>query len=210
MAKTRSGNSASTSRTKTDPFWSLVATARRLNAPGGCPWDQAQTVRSLVPHLIEEVWEVFCAHRRKDRGHLQEELGDVLYTVVFLVIVGEREGVLNLNQLLGHTRQKITRRHPHVFGDEQAKTTRQAYDSWQRAKKREATRPSDSKRMRPLILSLWEQLESDRGASSRLKRMLGSRTRGASARPRKSNGPIGRSRARSSGPGPHPTSGDQR
>jgi|GEM_PF-5027450 len=80
-------------------FGALVETARRLQAPGGCPWDRAQTVRTLLPHLIEETWEVFVSSRTRDRDHLREELGDVLYTVVFLTLLAEREGWFDLTAL---------------------------------------------------------------------------------------------------------------
>jgi XTP/dITP diphosphohydrolase len=73
-----------------DPFRALVATARRLQAPGGCAWDRAQTVPSLLPYLVEEAWEVFETVRSRHRRELPEELGDVLYTVLFMALVAER------------------------------------------------------------------------------------------------------------------------
>lgn len=116
-----------TLRLSGDPFWDLVATAKRLQAPGGCAWDRAQTLQSLVPHLIEETWEVFEAVRSRRPRHLQEELGDVLYTVLFLALIAERRGFADLRTLLDATRRKMVRRHPHVFGTRYAATPRDAY-----------------------------------------------------------------------------------
>ena len=93
-------------RGSADPFWALIATARQLQAPGGCPWDQAQTISSLLPHLIEETWEAFEVVRSGHHKELQEELGDVLYTVLFLTLIAERRGLCRLETLLTKTRQK--------------------------------------------------------------------------------------------------------
>lgn len=142
-----------------DPFWDLVAIARRLQGPGGCPWDRAQTVRSLLPHLVEEVWEVFCAARKRSRAELQEELGDVLYTVVFLTLLAERQGWFDLKTLLRKTRRKMIRRHPHVFGTKRAATAREAYAHWQAVKRRERPRGRSSlKELRGVLLAFWESL----------------------------------------------------
>ena len=142
-----------------DPFWDLVATARRLQAPGGCPWDRIQTIDSLLPHLIEETWEVFEAVRTRQRKGLQEELGDVLYTVVFLALIAERQGRFGLADVLCGTRAKMLRRHPQVFGTKQAATARQAYRHSQRLKRLEGrSRASPSRRLREQLLASWDRL----------------------------------------------------
>lgn len=145
---------------RADPFWDLVATARRLHAPGGCPWDRTQTVRSLVPYLVEETWEVFCAHRRRREDELEEELGDVLYTVLFLALLAERDGRWTLNGLLNKTRRKMQRRHPHVFGAAHAASAKEAYGHWQAAKQRERKRKPAAPlpKLRPKLVRDWEAL----------------------------------------------------
>ena len=155
-------------------FESLLATARRLLGPGGCPWDHAQTVESLLPHLIEEVWEAFEVHRSDSPAAFQEELGDVLYTTMFLALLAERAGTFKLAEMLDATRIKMVRRHPHVFGDGRARTAKQAYASWQRVKRRESARrrASGSKKLRPLLVALWESLHRDRGAIKALEQTL--------------------------------------
>ena len=142
-----------------DPFWKLVKTAKRLQAPGGCAWDRAQTVDSLLPYLIEEAWEVFDALRRRHQADLQEELGDVLYTVLFMSLIAERAGQGSLNGLLSATRRKMVRRHPHVFGGRSAATPQEAYRQWHASKRLEGKRgPSPSKRFREQLVASWERI----------------------------------------------------
>lgn len=155
-----------------DAFSSLVATARRLQRPGGCAWDRAQTLQSLLPYLVEETWEAFEAIRHNRRGHLREELGDVLYTVLFLSLIAERRGLFSLTSLLQATNRKMIRRHPHVFGDRRANTPGEAYGQWQAAKRREQAPPSRSKQLRPLLVSCWEWLHRDPTAAAQLQRLV--------------------------------------
>ena len=155
MGQTRAVRSAQTG----DAFWDLVATARRLQAPGGCAWDRAQTVNSLLPHLIEETWEVFEAARRRHRRDLHEELGDVLYTALCLVLIAERRGWERLTTLLRRTRRKMIRRHPHVFGRVSASNPTEAYRRWQASKAQERPkRHSPSKAFRERLVADWERL----------------------------------------------------
>jgi NTP pyrophosphatase (non-canonical NTP hydrolase) len=151
-----------------DPFWDLVATAKRLQAPGGCQWDHTQTVSSLLPCLIEEVWEVFEAARSQRHEDLQEELGDVLYTVLFLTLIAERQGWCTLEALLTATREKMVRRHPHVFGVNTAATPREAYQRWQASKRLEGRRRhSPSNAFRDMLVAWWEWLHAHPDADLR-------------------------------------------
>ena len=148
-----------TRQTRTDPFWDLVATARRLQAPGGCAWDRAQTIQSLLPYLVEETWEVFETVRSRRHRALPEELGDVLYTVLFMALKAERQGRGSLEQLLTQTRRKMVRRHPHVFGNGRAGSPAAAYRSWQASKRRERPRaPSPSKAFRERLVAHWDRV----------------------------------------------------
>ena len=154
-----------------DPFWDLVATARRLQAPGGCAWDRAQTVPSLLPYLIEETWEVFETVRSRRRRALAEELGDVLYTVLFMALKAERRGGRSLEQLLTATRRKMVRRHPHVFGAQRAVTPSAAYRQWQASKRRERSgAPSPSKAFRERLVAQWDRLHAAGSGRRRRRR----------------------------------------
>ena len=145
--------------------------------PKGCLWDRQQTLTSLLPHLLEEVWELSCAHRGRKRSHLEEELGDVLYTTIFLILIAERRGQLTLFSLLQRTRRKMIRRHPHVFGSQKAQTADAAYSAWQQAKRKEQNRAPSQKHMKPLLLELWQVLLTRREARSILTQALASLNR---------------------------------
>ena len=93
----------------------LVEVVERLLAPGGCPWDRAQTHASMRKHMIEEAYEVCDAIERKDAENLREELGDVLYQVVFHAALAEEEGAFDLQAVIDGVAEKMRRRHPHIF-----------------------------------------------------------------------------------------------
>ncbi len=98
---------------------SLIQTAHRLRAPGGCPWDAEQTHRSLVQYLLEETYELIDAIESGNRDEVLEELGDVLYQVIFhsdLASNGTLGEPFDLEDVAQYMEQKMISRHPHVFG----------------------------------------------------------------------------------------------
>ena len=103
----------------TQSFLALVELMRRLRDPvSGCPWDVAQTYETIAPYTIEEAYEVADAIGRKDMPHLKEELGDLLFQVVFHSRIAEEGGHFTLDEVVSGLVEKMTRRHPHVFGDQ--------------------------------------------------------------------------------------------
>jgi uncharacterized protein YabN with tetrapyrrole methylase and pyrophosphatase domain len=102
-----------------------------------CPWDREQDERSIVPHTIEEAGEVAEAARAGDDGALHEELGDLLFQVMFLAMLMEERGAGDLGSIADDLREKLIRRHPHVFGDIKAETVDEAIASWRAAKRAE-------------------------------------------------------------------------
>jgi nucleoside triphosphate diphosphatase len=109
----------------------------RLRAPDGCKWDQAQTHESLRPYCIEEAHEVVDAIDRGDWQHLREELGDLLFQVVFHTqLTGER-GLYGFDDVVETVTEKMLRRHPHVFGDRSVATPEEALATWNEMKRRE-------------------------------------------------------------------------
>src|SRR5687768_5347792 len=92
----------------------LDAITRRLRRE--CPWDREQDERSIVPHTVEEAYELAAAAMAGDDAKLVDELGDVLFQVHFLSLLLEERGTGSLEQVAEHCRQKLIRRHPHVFG----------------------------------------------------------------------------------------------
>ena len=97
-------------------FPELVRVMHRLRAPGGCPWDARQTHASLLKYMREESREVCGAVRRKDWDNLKEELGDVLLQVLFHSEIAAERGDFDVSDVLATLKDKLIRRHPHVFG----------------------------------------------------------------------------------------------
>ena len=93
----------------------LLAIMERLRAPDGCPWDREQTFASIAPYTIEEAYEVADAIEREDLAHLKEELGDLLFQVVFHAQMARERGAFDFEAAAGAICDKLVRRHPHVF-----------------------------------------------------------------------------------------------
>ncbi|MGW9632160.1 MazG family protein [Agromyces sp. NPDC055520] len=110
----------------------LIDTVALLRAPGGCPWDADQTHESLVQYLVEESWELIDAIESGNRDEMIEELGDVLYQVLFHADLaahtdGER---FDIDDVARHMTAKMVSRHPHVFGDREAETAADVVAFW--------------------------------------------------------------------------------
>ena len=115
----------------------LVRIMAVLRAPGGCPWDRAQTHESLRPYLIEEAYEVTQAIREEDWLHTADELGDVLLQVVFQANIGDQYGTLTLSDITTAICRKMIRRHPHIFAEVQADTPEAVTQNWEAIKREE-------------------------------------------------------------------------
>ena len=118
-------------------FAHLLATIARLRAIDGCPWDRKQTTESMAPHLVEEAFEAADALRRGDLKQSQEELGDVLVNVAMIRQIASEVGQFAADAVAQAAGDKLIRRHPHVFGDQQAQSAEIAYQHWEQQKQRE-------------------------------------------------------------------------
>ena len=118
-----------------DALVRLDAITRRLRRE--CPWDREQDERTIVPHTLEEAYELADAAYRRDDAKLLDELGDVLFQVHFLSLLLEERGKGDLAQVADHCTEKLIRRHPHVFGDAEADTAKQVLRNWDRIKQTE-------------------------------------------------------------------------
>jgi XTP/dITP diphosphohydrolase/tetrapyrrole methylase family protein/MazG family protein/ATP diphosphatase len=105
-----------------------------------CPWDREQDERSIVPHTVEEAYELADAANRRDDAKLLDELGDVLFQVHFLSLLLEERGQGDLAQVAEHCTEKLIRRHPHVFGETEAETAKQVLKNWDKIKQQEPGR----------------------------------------------------------------------
>jgi XTP/dITP diphosphohydrolase len=115
----------------------LLPIMRRLRGPGGCPWDQQQTHKSLRPYLLEEAAEAVDALATSDVHHIAEELGDVLLQVAFHAVIAEEAGTFRYEDIEQSIVQKLVRRHPHVFGDVAVSGADEVVTNWQAIKEKE-------------------------------------------------------------------------
>lgn len=118
-------------------FDELMEVAAALNGPNGCPWDHKQTFLSLQPYVIEEAHEVIEAVDSNENDKILEELGDLFYTVVFYAKIAEKEGRFTMVDILNCEREKLIRRHPHVFGEQKIEHAEEVVKRWEKIKKTE-------------------------------------------------------------------------
>ena len=114
--------------------------ARLRNPDGGCPWDLEQNFKTIAPYTLEETYEVVEAIERDDPKAMKDELGDLLFQIVFHAQMGKEASLFDLDQIANHVAEKMIERHPHVFGDRNANNAETVLANWEndKAKKREA------------------------------------------------------------------------
>ena len=115
----------------------LLAIMARLRAPDGCPWDRIQTHETLRPYMVEEAWECVAAIDEKDTDHLADELGDLLFQIVFHASIGKAFDEFTMTDVITNICRKMLKRHPHVFGTAHMETSTEVADSWETIKRRE-------------------------------------------------------------------------
>jgi MazG family protein len=123
--------------------WGMPAISERLRRPDGCPWDREQTHLSLRSHLLEETYEVYDALEGGATPALADELGDLLLQIVLHAQLAAEAGVFDLADVQAAIASKIVRRHPHVFGDAEARTASDVNRQWERIKAAERAAASD-------------------------------------------------------------------
>lgn len=122
----------------TQPLDRLTQIMQQLRDPeSGCPWDKKQTFESIVPHTIEETYEVVDAIHNQDWVNLKEELGDLLFQVVFYSQLAKEQNLFDLEDVIEGISDKLERRHPHVFGDSNINTEQELNENWEQQKQRE-------------------------------------------------------------------------
>lgn len=115
----------------------LEIMAALRNPDGGCPWDLQQTMRSLIPYTLEEAYEVAAAIHSGDVDAIRDELGDLLFQVVFYARLAEESGDYDFDQVAAAIADKLVRRHPHVFGDAEANDATEVLRQWEQIKRQE-------------------------------------------------------------------------
>jgi MazG family protein len=111
----------------------------RLRGPDGCPWDREQTFDTIKRHTLEETYEVFDAIERRAWPELKDELGDLLLQVLFYAQMAGDEGYFTISDVAANLNAKLIRRHPHIFGDVEAKDAATVLKNWEEIKREEKT-----------------------------------------------------------------------
>lgn len=122
------------------PFDRLRSLCARLRAPDGCPWDREQTLESLRAYIVEEAYEVVDAITANDPEALVEELGDLLFQIVFVAQLAEEKGWFDVLRVCELIHAKMVARHPHVFGEVRVAGAQEVVQNWERIKKGEKRR----------------------------------------------------------------------
>jgi tetrapyrrole methylase family protein/MazG family protein len=146
-------------------FTRLIEILDRLLGPGGCPWDQEQTMESLRCTLLEETCELIEAIDLQDDPNIKEELGDLFLNAVFLCKLAEKEERFPMREVLHDLNEKLVRRHPHVFGDGKAESVDEVLDQWNAIKREEI------KHLSSVLDTLPKGLPSLARAKKAIKRM---------------------------------------
>ena len=115
----------------------LVEIMEALRAKDGCPWDKKQTRETLKPYIVEEAYEIIEAIEENDPEKIKEELGDLLFQIIFQCQIGKERNEFTIADVIGKVSDKMTARHPHVFGEAEYKTTDEVISHWEVQKKRE-------------------------------------------------------------------------
>jgi tetrapyrrole methylase family protein/MazG family protein len=121
-----------------EPFDQLVQVFAALRSENGCPWDREQTHESIKPDLIEETYEVIEAIDAGDATKLREEIGDLLANVMLHAQIARDEGEFDISDVIKTLTEKLIRRHPHVFGDQEANNADQVVKNWEQIKRSES------------------------------------------------------------------------
>jgi tetrapyrrole methylase family protein / MazG family protein len=137
-----------------EQFDALLHVAEKLLGPNGCAWDLKQTFQSLQPYVLEEAHEVIEAVDLDDDQKIVEELGDLLYNIVFYAKLGEKTGRFTMQQIVSTIKEKLIRRHPHIFGDVKVENVDDIVSNWEKIKKQEKSGKSKVDEMPPTLPGL--------------------------------------------------------
>jgi tetrapyrrole methylase family protein / MazG family protein len=115
----------------------LISLIKTLRAPDGCPWDRKQKQEDIGKYILEEAYEVVESLEVQDQKAIAEELGDLLFQILFLAEMGEESGAFSLDHIMVGIREKMIRRHPHIFGDVKVNSVEEVKENWQQIKRSE-------------------------------------------------------------------------
>lgn len=134
-------------------FLALLEITKRLRSPDGCPWDQKQTPQTFKHYLLEETQELLEAINADDPSHICEELGDLLFQIIFLSNLYQEKNLFTLAEVIDSITTKMIRRHPHVFGEATVASEQELRQQWQRIKNQENAEKLQAKEGRSATLA---------------------------------------------------------
>jgi len=146
-------------------FIDLLSIMHKLRSEEGCPWDKEQNFNSLLPYLLEESYEYIDAVQSGNAKLMAEELGDVLLQVVFHAQIAKEEGKFTIEDVITEICEKMVRRHPHVFGNEDLKTSKDVLTKWEEIKNTEKTISSAMDKVPRSMVALTRAQELSRRAA---------------------------------------------
>lgn len=118
-------------------FFSILELINTLRGKNGCPWDKKQTPDSMISYLLEEAYELQEAIKSGDSDQILDEAGDVLFQLLFIIVLYIEKNAFSLEALIQNNIEKMTRRHPHIFGDVKAETIDKVKENWDKIKEKE-------------------------------------------------------------------------
>ena len=151
-------------QTEIDKLLNIMQTLR--DPEKGCDWDKAQTFKTIVPHTLEEAYEVADAIERDNMVDLKDELGDLLFQVIFYAQMAKEQGLFDFNEVVEGLNNKLVRRHPHVFSEQKTLTDEELEQQWQAIKDQEkAAKPNSPEQ------PLWHDIPKVLPALTRAKKV---------------------------------------
>ena len=145
-----------------DSFCKLIKTADTLMGDNGCPWDKVQTRESLKPYLVEETYEVLEALDANDPEKIKDELGDLLYQILFHSKISSLKGEFNFRDVINNLNEKMVRRHPHVFKEGELNTPDQVVEQWEEIKRNEKNQVSQKSILDSIPINLPSLLRAQK------------------------------------------------
>ena len=115
----------------------LIDIMKKLRSPEGCPWDNEQTHESIKKYIIEETYEFIEALEENNSEKMKDELGDLLFQIIFHCQMATEKGLFSIYDVIETSKEKMVRRHPHVFGSVKIDKSQQVIDQWEKIKKEE-------------------------------------------------------------------------
>jgi len=139
-------------------FEDLLQLIKTLRGPKGCPWDKKQDIQSIKKYILEEAYELLDAIISADHDAILEEAGDLLFQILFLIELEHEAGFFTIEDVINATKEKMIRRHPHVFGDTKVSGISDVLQNWEKIKQDEKSHKNNNELLIPISMPGSERL----------------------------------------------------